>query len=321
MHTPDNSLIRSALITGTSSGIGKAISLRLSAEGVNVFAGVRRSTDGEALMIEATQLSAKSPHKKGRIIPVILDVTDNFSIQSAVNQVREETGSNGLWALINNAGVAVGGPVEEVSAADWRRQFDINFFGWIEVIRSALPLLRKGVQSQGINTPRIVLVSSIGGRVAQPFLAPYTCSKAAATALGDSLRLELRRQGIGVSVIEPGAIATPIWRKGEASIAEFGPNHPARKLYAAEIDGLRKTATEVAAAAIPPERAAEAIFCALTSQRAPARVLVGPDARIAALLKRWLPTKWFDFLLMRQFHIANLPMLEPEKAATPLTPK
>jgi NAD(P)-dependent dehydrogenase (short-subunit alcohol dehydrogenase family) len=321
MHTPENSLIRSSLVTGTSSGIGKAISLRLAAEGVNVFAGVRRSTDGEALMAEASQLSARSPHRKGRIIPVILDITDNVSIQSAVNQVREETGSNGLWALINNAGVAVGGPVEEVSAADWRRQFDINFFGWIELIRAALPLLRKGVQSQGMNIPRVVLVSSIGGRVAQPFLAPYTCSKAAATALGDSLRLELRRQGIGVSVIEPGAIATPIWRKGEASLAEFGPNHPARKLYAAEIDGLRKTATEVAAAAIPPERAAEAIFGALTAQRAPARVLVGPDARIAALLKRWLPIKWFDFLLMRQFHIANLPMLEPEKATTPLIPR
>jgi NAD(P)-dependent dehydrogenase (short-subunit alcohol dehydrogenase family) len=321
MHPPENSFTRSSLVTGASSGIGKAVSLRLAAEGVNVFAGVRRSTDGEALMTEDAQPSARSPHKKGRIIPVILDVTDNVSIQSAVDQVREETGSNGLWALISNAGVAVGGPVEEVSAADWRRQFDINFFGSIEIIRVALPLLRKGVQSQGINIPRVVLVSSIGGRVPQPFLAPYTCSKAAATALGDSLRLELRRQGIGVSVIEPGAIATPIWRKGEASLAEFGPNHPARKLYGAEIDGLRKTATEVAASAIPPERAAEAIFDALTAQPAPARVLVGPDARIAALLKRWLPIKWFDFFLMRQFHIANLPMLQPEKTTTPLIPR
>jgi NAD(P)-dependent dehydrogenase (short-subunit alcohol dehydrogenase family) len=321
MHTPDDAFIRSALITGTSSGIGKAISLRLAVEGVNVFAGVRRSADGETLITEASQLSAKPLRKKGRVIPVILDVTDNVSLQNAISLVREECGSDGLWALINNAGVAVGGPVEEVSAADWRRQFDINFFGWIEVIRAALPLLRKGVKRQGINIPRVVLVSSIGGRVAQPFLAPYTCSKAAVTALGDSLRLELRRQGIGVSVIEPGAIATPIWRKGEASLAEFGPDHPARKLYAGEIDGLRRTATEVAAAAIPPERAAEAIFGALTAQRAPARVLVGQDARIAALLKRWLPGKWFDFLLMRQFHIANLPMLEPVKASMPLTPK
>jgi NAD(P)-dependent dehydrogenase (short-subunit alcohol dehydrogenase family) len=317
LDTPDNPFTRSALITGTSSGIGKAIALRLAAEGVKVFAGVRRPADGEALITEASQLPAGSARKSGRITPVILDVTNSISIQNAVNQVREETGSDGLWALINNAGVAVGGPVEEVSAADWGRQFDINFFGWIEVIRAALPLLRKGVQSQGIHIPRLILVSSIGGRVAQPFLAPYTCSKAAVTALGDSLRLELRRQGIGVSVIEPGAIATPIWRKGEVSLAEFGPNHPARKLYAGEIEGLRKTANQVASAAIPPERAAEVIFHALTAQLAPARVLIGQDARIAALLKRWLPTKWFDFLLMRQFHISNLPMLQPAQAAIP----
>lgn len=321
MHNPDNSSVRSALITGTSSGIGKAIVLKLVGEGVNVFAGVRRTADGEALITEASQIAAASPRKTGWVIPVILDVTDNISIQNAINQVQEETGSNGLWALINNAGVAVGGPVEEVSAADWRRQFDINFFGWIEIIRAALPLLRTAVYTQGNYIPRLVLVSSIGGRVAQPFLAPYTCSKAAATALGDSLRLELRRQGIGVSVIEPGAIATPIWRKGEVSLAEFGPNHPARKLYGEEIEGLRKTANQVAAAAIPPERAAEAIFGALTAQRAPARVLVGQDAKIAALLKRWLPTQWFDFLLMRQFHIANLPVLESVKTPTPLTPK
>jgi NAD(P)-dependent dehydrogenase (short-subunit alcohol dehydrogenase family) len=316
MYTPKNSFVRSALVTGTSSGIGKATSLRLAAEGVNVFAGVRRSTDGDALLTEASRISEGASRKKGRVIPVILDVTSEVSIQNAVERVQEETGADGLWALVNNAGVAVGGPVEEVSSADWRRQFDINFFGWIEVIRAALPLLRKGVRAQGIHIPRVVLVSSIGGRVAQPMLAPYTCSKWATTALGDSLRLELRRQGIGVSVIEPGAIATAIWGKGEASLAEIGPNHPARKLYAAEIDGLNKAATQAAAAAIPPEKAADAILRALTAQRAPARVLVGQDAKIAALLKRWLPTTWFDFLLMRQFDIANLPLLEPGKATT-----
>jgi NAD(P)-dependent dehydrogenase (short-subunit alcohol dehydrogenase family) len=311
MYTPKNSLARFALVTGTSSGIGKATSLRLAAEGVNVFAGVRRSADGDALLTEASRISEGASNKKGRVIPVILDVISDVSIKNAIESVHEETGAHGLWALVNNAGVAVGGPVEEVSSADWRRQFDINFFGCIEVIRAALPLLRKGVRAQGIHIPRVVLVSSIGGRVAQPLLAPYTCSKWATTALGDSLRLELRRQGIGVSVIEPGAIATAIWSKGEASLAEFGPSHPARKLYAAEIDGLNKTATQAVAAAIPAERAADAILRALTARRAPARVLVGQDAKIAAFLKRWLPTAWFDFLLMRQFNIAHLPCSNP----------
>lgn len=316
MCAASNSSTRSALVTGTSSGIGKAISIRLAAVGVNVFAGVRRSTDGDALLAEVARISEGAPSKKGRLIPVILDVTNDASIQNAIECVQAETGADGLWALVNNAGVAVGGPVEEVSPADWRRQFDINFFGWIEVIRAALPLLRKGIVAHGIYVPRVVLVSSIGGRVAQPMLAPYTCSKWATTALGDSLRIELRRQGIGVSVIEPGAIATAIWEKGESALAQIGPDHPARKLYGAEIDGLRKAANQAAATAIPAERAADAILRALTAERAPARVLVGPDAKIAALLKRLLPTTWFDFLLMRQFDIANLPVLEPGKATT-----
>jgi len=309
MYTPKNRSGRFALVTGTSSGIGKATTLRLAAEGVNVFAGLRRSADGDALLAEASRISEGASSKKGRVIPLILDVTSEVSIRDAVERVKQETGAEGLWALVNNAGVAVGGPVEEVSSADWRRQFDINFFGWIEVIRATLPLLRKGVRAQGIYIPRVVLVSSIGGRVAQPIVAPYTCSKWATTALGDSLRLELRRQGIGVSVIEPGAIATAIWGKAETSLAEIGSDHPARKLYGAEIDGVNKAVTQAAAAAIPAERAADAILHALTAQRAPARVLVGPDAKIAALLKRWLPTTWFDFLLMRQFAIANLPVL------------
>jgi NAD(P)-dependent dehydrogenase (short-subunit alcohol dehydrogenase family) len=311
-----NSNTRFALVTGTSTGIGKATSLRLASEGFNVIAGVRRAEDGDALVAEASRPLQRAPGKKGRIIPVILDVTIGRSIQDAFERVRQETSSEGLWALINNAGIVVGGPVEQLTPDDWRRQFDTNFFGWIEVIRAALPLLRQGVRTFGIHTPRIVLISSIAGRIAQPILAPYSCSKWATTALGDSLRLELRRQGIGVSVIEPGAIATAIWGKGEASLAEFGPDHPARKLYGAEIDALAEAATEAAATAIPSGRAADAILHALTAPRAPARVLVGQDAKTAALLRRWLPTTWFEFLVMRQFGIAELPVLQPTKAAS-----
>jgi NAD(P)-dependent dehydrogenase (short-subunit alcohol dehydrogenase family) len=303
-------------VTGTSTGIGKAAALGLASEGVNVIAGVRRAGDGEALVAEASRLSPRAPGKIGRIIPVILDVTSDGSIQDAFERIRQETRSDGLWALINNAGIAVGGPVEQLNPADWRRQFDTNFFGWIEVIRAALPLLRQGVRAFGIHIPRIVLVSSIAGRIAQPLLAPYTCSKWATTALGESLRLELRRQGIGVSVIEPGPVATAIWAKGEASLANFGPDHPARKLYGGEIDALAKAAPEAAATAIPAERAADAILRALTAPRSPARVLVGQDAKMAALLKRWLPTTWSEFLVMRRFGIAELPMLEPTRATT-----
>jgi NAD(P)-dependent dehydrogenase (short-subunit alcohol dehydrogenase family) len=134
-------------------------------------------------------------------------------------------------------------------------------------------------------------------------LAPYTCSKFALTALGDSLRLELRRQGIGVTVIEPGAFASDIWAKGDASAEEFRPDHPARKLYEPELNGLLALATKTARNAPPVERAAEEIVRTILAPRAPARVLVGTDAKIAARMKALLPTAVFDNILARQFGI------------------
>lgn len=181
----------------------------------------------------------------------------------------------------------------------------MNFFGLIELTRAGLPLLRQGVTAHGAGAPRLLIVSSIGGRIAQPFLAPYTTSKFAATALGDSLRLELRRQGIGVTVIEPGAVATPIWAKGDTSAAEFTVGHPARKLYGSDLDGLAAVARKTAKTGIPAERCAEAIVASIMAGRAPARVLVGIDAKMAAVLKKWTPVSVFDAILARQFGIRS----------------
>ena len=133
--------------------------------------------------------------------------------------------------------------MEFVSLEGWRRQFDVNLFWRNGADPALLPLLRRGVATHGLHVPRVVIVSSIGGRIAQPVDAPYTCSKFAVSALGDCLRLELRRQGIGVTVLEPGAIATAIWGKGQSSSKEFGPEHPAHRLYGPELDGLAKLAT------------------------------------------------------------------------------
>ena len=191
---------KTLIVTGASQGIGAAIANLALDRGYNVVGNSRKISDKNELQ------------RSDKLALVDGDIGLASTAELIVATALKRFGS--VDALVNNAGVAVGGPVEEVSAADWKRQFDINFFGWIEVIRAALPLLRQGVRTQGINMPRLVLVSSIGGRVAQPFLAPYTCSKAAATALGDSLRLELRRQGIGVSVIEPGAEGRPPHRRG-----------------------------------------------------------------------------------------------------------
>jgi NAD(P)-dependent dehydrogenase (short-subunit alcohol dehydrogenase family) len=291
------------LISGSSTGIGRATATHLSAQGFNIIAGVRSEKDGHSLLKAATG---------GRIVPVLLDVTSQSQIADAVVQARELAGSSGLRAVINNAGIVVAGPAEHVSAADWRRQFDVNFFGMIELTRATLPLLRLAAAFHGQHVPRLLFVSSIGGRVSQPLLTPYTTSKFATTALGDGLRLELRRQGIGVTVIEPGAVATAIWAKGDTAAEEFSPNHPARRLYHSEINGLTAAAKRTAKKAISAEQAAIIIFRSLTARRAPARVLVGQDAKVIAFLKHWLPVSWFDAILAREFGITSQPLSNQE---------
>jgi NAD(P)-dependent dehydrogenase (short-subunit alcohol dehydrogenase family) len=286
-----------ALISGASTGIGRATVLALLSKGFNVIAGVRSEASAERLHQES------SVKGSGRLETTLLDVTDQASIDSAVAYTDKLTGSDGLRVLINNAGIAVPGPLEYLTSADWHRQFDVNLFGAIDLTRATLPLLRRGVASHGRGVPRLLFISSIGGRIAQPLMAPYTCSKFALSALGDSLRLELRRQGIGVTVIEPGAVATDIWAKGDTSASEFTPDHPARKLYEPEINGLIALARKTASNALPVERAADDVVRTILAHRAPTRVLVGKDAKIMARLKSLLPTSVFDNLLAREFGI------------------
>ncbi|HEY6413753.1 MAG TPA: SDR family oxidoreductase [Edaphobacter sp.] len=286
-----------ALISGASTGIGRATALALLSKDFNVIAGVRSQASAERLRQES---SAKG---SGRLETTLLDITNPTSIESAIAFTDKLAGPDGLRVLINNAGIAVPGPLEYLTAADWRRQFDVNLFGAIDLTRAALPLLRRAVAAQGRGVPRLLFVSSIGGRIAQPMMAPYTCSKFALSALGDSLRLELRRQGIGVTVIEPGAVATDIWAKGDTSASEFTQDHPARKLYEPEINGLIALAKKAASNATPVERAADDIVRTIVARRAPTRVLVGTDAKIMARMKSLLPTSVFDNILAKEFGI------------------
>jgi NAD(P)-dependent dehydrogenase (short-subunit alcohol dehydrogenase family) len=301
---------RWVLITGTSTGIGRATVFEILSRGYSVIAGVRRQSDADSLLAEA----GKSSIRTGRLVPILLDVTNVDSIQAAFQSVQNDVGQDGLWALISNAGVVVPGPVEHVSSADWRRQFDVNFFGPIELTKVMLPLLRRGVETYGRGVPRVLLVSSIGARIAQPILAPYTSSKAAMSSVGASLRIELYRQGIGVTIIEPGAIATAIWAKGEVSSTEFGPDHPARAIYGSEIDGLTRLAARTAAGAVSTENAAHAMVRALSARKAPAKVLVGRDAHILAILKAWLPAGWLEAILRREFGVSRAPVVTQQTA-------
>ena len=263
-----------ALITGASTGIGRATSLRLARAGWTVLAGVRKSEDGQ-------RLAAEGP--EGRIEPLQLDVTDAAQIGAAAARV----GASGLDALVNNAGMGIGGPLEVLGEEEWRRQFDVNFFGQIAVTRALLPALRR---ARG----RIVFISSIGGRVAMGFNGPYAASKHAIEAVGDALRVELHNSGIQVALIEPGSVATPIWDKsrGEAEGLTIPPELEPQ--YGEVAQKLDRVLEQTGRRGIPPEAVAEAIEKALTASRMPSRVLVGRDAKLMLAARRVLPDHVFD---------------------------
>jgi NAD(P)-dependent dehydrogenase (short-subunit alcohol dehydrogenase family) len=308
--------MRWALVTGTSSGLGRSMAARLMREGVSVFAGVRRRADGDTL---ARELTSTGTHSDGapRLVPLLLDVTSDEQIQTAISEVSETVGADGLWALVNNAGIVVGSPIEYLTSEQWRRQFNANVFGVADLTRAALPLLRQAVAIHGVGSPRVMIVSSIGGRVAQPMIGAYTSSKCAVTAIGLSLRMELRRHGIGVTVFEPGGIATAIWEKGDQQVAEFTDEHPAMRYYRPEIEGMIKLSRTMATSAMPADRAAEMAVRSLMRKHAPARVLAGIDAKIMALLLRALPYSWFESFLMKQYGIPKPPELAPNARLKP----
>ena len=279
-----------ALITGASTGIGRATSLRLAAAGWTVLAGVRDPTAGERLAGEAPQ---------GRIVPVALEVTDAAQVSATAELVASRTEASvagGLDALVNNAGIGVGGPLEVLSEEDWRRQFDVNFFAQIAVTRAMLPALRRA-------GGRIAFISSIGGRVAMGFNGPYAASKHAIEAVGDALRVELHNSGIQVALIEPGSVATPIWDKsrGMADDLEIPPELSAQ--YGKIPAAMDKVLADTGRRGIPPEAVAEAIEKALTAKRMPARVLVGRDARAMLVAKRILPAHVLDRIVRRRIGI------------------
>lgn len=275
--------IRAVVITGASTGIGAACARALDGLGFHVFAGVRRAEDGDRLR------DAGSP----RLTPVYVDVTDAGAIAAAHALVQSHVGSAGLAGLINNAGIAVAGPLEAVPPAELRRQLEVNVIGHVAVTQAFLPLLRAG-------RGRIVNMGSIAGRATMPLMGPYCASKYALEAVTDALRLELLPWGIHVAVIEPGAVATPIWEKSntDAAALEAASSDAMTRLYAPAIAAVRKVVAQAAQRAIAPEVVARAVVHALTAARPRTRYLVGWDAKLRARMVQWLPDRWVDALLV-----------------------
>ncbi|GIW35755.1 SDR family oxidoreductase [Meiothermus sp.] len=269
--------MKTVLITGASSGIGEACALWLQDRGYRVFAGVRKNTDAETLKQKS----------KGHLRPVLLDVTDETSIREAAQLVFSQAPQ--LDGLVNNAGIAVAGPLEFLPLPELRRVLEVNVVGQVAVTQAFLPLLRK---ARG----RVVLMSSISGRVAAPLMGPYAASKFALEAIGDALRRELGPWGIEVSIIEPGNIQTPIWGKGvawgEALKQQLPPE--AIRLYGRAIDGILNYIRAQDGSGLHPNEVARVVAQALASARPRTRYVVGRDARAGALLARLLPDRWVD---------------------------
>ena len=266
------------VVTGASTGIGEATARHLKEIGFDVRAGVRKPEDAERL-------------REAGVTPLTLDVTDSDAIAAA----RSEIGEAPLAGLVNNAGVAVSGPVEFVPVEELRRQLEVNLIGQVAVTQAFLPALRR---ARG----RVVNVSSIGGRVALPLMAPYAASKFGLEAVSDSLRRELRHLGVSVSVVEPGGVKTPIWKKGNSEADRLLESAPpeAKRLYGSMVTALREEADKIdRETGLPPSAVAEVIGQALTARRPRTRYLVGRDAKLRGRAAGVLPDRVMDALIGR----------------------
>lgn len=277
---------KSIMITGSSSGIGKASALLLAHNGFQVFAGIRKAQDGENLKREA----------QTNLVPIIIDVTDPASIREAVLSVTDQLNGRGLGGLVNVAGIGISGPLEYVTPEDLHRTFEVDVFGQIAVTQAFLPLIRR---AHG----RIVNISSVGAHIAIPFGGVLTACKSALGSLSDALRLELRPFGIRVCVIEPGAIRTPAVDKTLGHVEETIRGLP--RDGAVQYAEMLRTFSERAYAreknGSPPEVVARAVHHALTSRRPKIRYVVGKDAKPLAVLPRLLPDVVLDAIRMRIF--------------------
>jgi NAD(P)-dependent dehydrogenase (short-subunit alcohol dehydrogenase family) len=276
--------VKSVLITGASTGIGRATALHLDRAGWQVFAGVRKEEDGVSLREAGSE----------RMSPLMLDVTDADQIAAAAARIAGEVGEAGLDGLVNNAGIAVPGPLETLPIEDFKRQIEVNLTAHVAVTQTMLPAVRR---ARG----RIVFITSIGGLMAFPMFGAYHAAKFGLEAVGDVFRQELRPWGIKVAIVEPGSIATPIWERGDEAVDDIGKRARGdhAELYGEASATFREVARKTGERGIPPEKVAVKIEHALSARRPRTRYLVGADARGQALARRVIPARLLDRIIAR----------------------
>lgn len=278
--------MQSVLITGTSTGIGRATALHLDKLGYRVFAGIRK--DADALSIK--QESSKN------LVSLMIDMNDIDSMDHALQQVSETVGSTGLAGLVNNAGIPLGGPLEFFDQTQLQKGLEVNLLGHIRMIQKFLPLIRK-------QKGRIINIGSIGGIFPAPFTAPYSASKAAMHTLTHALRRELLPEGIQVILIIPGNIKTAIWEKVQDSTTPASST--VEEIYGHSLKAMKKTTTKMGSQGIPPETVAKVVTKALTFKNPRPSYIVGLDAKLQTIASMLLPHRLIDRIFTRALGIKS----------------
>ena len=276
--------MKSVVVTGSSTGIGWGISKVLVQKGFRVFGSVRKATDGERLQKEF------GPN----FVPVPFDVTDTGAVARGAEQVAAALGSETLAGLVNNAGIAVAGPLLYMKVDEFKHQIEVNLTGQLIVTQAFAPLL--GVDRSRKGEPgRIVMISSVGGKNANPFLGPYNASKFGLEGMSESLRRELMLFGIDVIVVGPGAVATPIWDKAEQVDVTQYANTP----YAESLGKVRDYMISNGKKGFPPEKLGEVVHTALTTAKPKTRYTVTPEP-LQNFLMLTLPKRTVDNMIAGQ---------------------
>ena len=282
--------MQNVLVTGVSTGIGWGTAKILISKGMHVFGSVRKQSDAGKLVQEFG----------AALTPVLFDITDEPAVHAGADFVREQLAGDTLCGLVNNAGIAVFGPLLHQPIADFRKQIDVNLTGSLIVTQSFAPLL--GARSNFTGTPgRIVMVSSVGGKMGSPFLGAYVASKHALEGLAESLRRELILYGIDVIIVGPGEVATPIWDKAEQSDVSMYEHTD----YAASLTHFGDVALAEGRKGFPPERIGEVIYTALTTAQPRVRYAIVPNAITNWFLPNLLPRRIIDNLLARSYGLTR----------------
>jgi NAD(P)-dependent dehydrogenase (short-subunit alcohol dehydrogenase family) len=283
--------MRSVVVTGASTGIGWATTKLLLDRGFRVFGSLRRQADAERLGREFG----------ANFIPLMFDVTDEAAVLAAAREVRAALNGETLAGLVNNAGIAVTGPVLGLAADEFRRQLEVNVIGPVIATQAFAPLLGADASLRGAKG-RIVMVSSLAGKNGNPLISAYSASKHALEGFSEGLRREMMLFGIDVIIVAPGAVKTPIWSKAEEVDVSAYRNSP----FFPAMERIRKFMLELSESGLPPERIAEVIFGALTSASPRVRYQITPNP-MQQFMVNVLPKRMVDRTIAKRLGLSAPP--------------